>query len=78
MKVTSIILAGGKNRRLGRNKALEAIQGRSVLEHVMEQIKPIASQILIVTSENYNGTSLVQIDILASYSKGSFLCCPTF
>ena len=51
MKVTSIILAGGKNRRLGRNKALEAIQGRSVLEHVMEQIRPIASQILIVTSE---------------------------
>ncbi len=50
MKIASIVLAGGKNRRLGRNKALEAIGGKSIIERVVEQLEPLTSQILIVTS----------------------------
>ena len=50
MKVTAIILAGGKNLRLGRNKAAETIGGKSILERVIERLQPISSQILIVTS----------------------------
>ncbi|MBM2824749.1 MAG: molybdenum cofactor guanylyltransferase [Dehalococcoidales bacterium] len=50
MKVTSIILAGGKNRRLGRNKALETINGKSVIERVIERLAPLTAQLLIVTS----------------------------
>lgn len=50
MKVTSIILAGGKNLRLGRNKALEIIGGRSLIERVIERLSPLSNQILIVTS----------------------------
>ncbi len=50
MKVTSIILAGGKNLRLGRIKALETISGKSLIERVVERLRPLSSQILIVTS----------------------------
>ena len=50
MKVTSIVLAGGHNRRLGRDKALETIGGKSLIERVIERLSPLSSQLLIVTS----------------------------
>jgi len=50
MKVTSIVLAGGKNLRLGRSKALETIGGKSLIDYVFERLRPLTSQILIVTS----------------------------
>lgn len=50
MKVTSIILAGGKNLRLGRSKALETLDGKSLLERVIERLRPLTNQILIVAS----------------------------
>ncbi len=50
MEVTSIVLAGGKNLRLGRSKALEVINGRSLIERVIERLAPLASKLLIVTS----------------------------
>ena len=49
-EVTSIILAGGKNLRLGRNKAFEVIGGKTIIERVFERLEPISSQIVIVTS----------------------------
>ena len=51
MKVTSIILAGGKNLRLGRSKALETIDGKSLIDCVIERLKPLTNQILVVTSQ---------------------------
>ncbi len=50
MKIAAIVLAGGKNRRLGRSKVLEPIVGKSLIERVVERIKPLTSQIIIVTS----------------------------
>ena len=51
MKVTAIVLAGGKNRRLGRSKALESIGGMSIIVRVVERLEPLTSQILIVSSQ---------------------------
>ena len=51
MKLTSIVLAGGKSLRFGRNKALEAICGKSLIECVIQRLKPLTGQILIVTSK---------------------------
>ena len=50
MKITIIILAGGKNRRLGRSKALETIDGISFIDRTVERLKPLGDRILIVTS----------------------------
>ena len=50
MKVTAIILAGGKNLRLGRVKATETVGGQQIIERVIERLRPLASQMLIVTA----------------------------
>ncbi len=65
MNVTSIVLAGGKNTRLGRNKALETIDGKSLIENVVERLKPLTRQLLIVTSrERSNFLAIGNADIL--------------
>ncbi len=48
--MTSIILAGGRNLRLGSSKALEIIGGKSLIERVVERVKLVSNQTLIVTS----------------------------
>ena len=48
--ITSIILAGGKNLRLGRNKALEVIRGKTIIERVFKRLEPISNQVIVVTS----------------------------
>jgi molybdopterin-guanine dinucleotide biosynthesis protein A len=51
MKTTAIILCGGKNLRLGRNKALETIGGKSLIEWVMERLRPLADQTVVVRAK---------------------------
>ena len=51
MKITAIVLAGGKSLRLGRNKAMESVLGKRLIERVVDRVRPLASQLLIVTSE---------------------------
>jgi molybdopterin-guanine dinucleotide biosynthesis protein A len=50
MVMTSIVLAGGKSFRLGRNKALEEISGRCLIERVMERLSLLGNDIVVVTS----------------------------
>jgi len=68
MNVTSIILAGGKNLRLGRNKALEAINGTSLIERVISRLEPMSDRILVITSAGqtdllFPGRAEVVVDI---------------
>lgn len=71
MKVTGIILAGGKNLRLGRNKALEFLGSKSLIERVIERLQPLTDQILIVTSQeqanqlSVEGNHQILIDIFS-------------
>ena len=66
MDVTSIILAGGKNLRLGRNKALEIIEGKSILERVLDRLTPISDYIIIVTSwEQFDLPANEQVEVVA-------------
>lgn len=55
MKIAAVILAGGKNRRLGRTKALEITDGKSLIERVVERLKPLTDEILVVTSRERLG-----------------------
>lgn len=49
-KVTSIILAGGKNLRLGRNKIIENIGDITLIERVAKRLRPLTDHYIIVTS----------------------------
>ena len=73
MKVTSIILAGGKNLRLGRNKALEVFNGKSLIEHVIERVEPLSDRIMIVASrEKFKLPVSLEAEMLADlyHDKG--------
>ena len=49
--VTTIVLCGGRSRRLGRDKALEEVGGKGLIERVIERLAPLGAEIVLVTSE---------------------------
>lgn len=48
--MTAIILAGGKSSRLGRSKALQVLDGKSLIQRVIERVDALSAQIVIVTA----------------------------
>jgi len=48
--MTSIVLAGGRSLRLGRSKALQAIQGKSLIQWVVDRLAMLSTEIIIVTA----------------------------
>ncbi len=49
MKIETIILAGGKSSRMGKDKALLSIEGKSFLSHIYQQANQFSQQVYIVT-----------------------------
>jgi molybdopterin-guanine dinucleotide biosynthesis protein A len=47
-RVTAIVLAGGRSSRFGRDKLAEPIDGRPLLDHAIEAVRPHATEILVV------------------------------
>ncbi len=47
-RLSAIILVGGLSRRLGGNKASEVVGGRSLLQHVVDAVSPLAGEIVVV------------------------------
>jgi molybdenum cofactor guanylyltransferase len=50
LDVSCIVLAGGKSRRLGRNKVVEKIGDQSLLERVVSSLSVFESEIIIVAA----------------------------
>ncbi len=48
--VTGIILAGGKSRRMGQNKALLRLGNETLIGHVIHRIQPITDELLLITN----------------------------
>ncbi len=77
LTVTSIILAGGRGSRLGREKHAEVIAGKSLIGRAIGQLSLLSQEILIVISQsqakssksiNYAGAKTV-IDLYAGKSS---------
>jgi molybdopterin-guanine dinucleotide biosynthesis protein A len=45
---SAIILAGGRSVRFGRDKSVEIVAGRPLLQHVVDAVGPIAGEIVVV------------------------------
>lgn len=72
-KVTSIILAGGKNLRLGRNKAIENIGDITLIERVAKRLGTLTNQYIIITSgDKFELPGPCKAEMLADvyYGKG--------
>ena len=56
--VTGIILAGGLSRRLGRDKAVEPINGQPLIGRVMDTLSGIADELVVVVNTPQRGREL--------------------
>jgi len=48
--VSVVILAGGRSSRFGRDKLAEPIDGRPVLIHAIDAVRPMATEIIVVAA----------------------------
>ncbi len=47
-RASAVILAGGRSSRFGRDKLAEPVDGRPLLEHTIDAVRPFARQIVVV------------------------------
>lgn len=50
LKITAIILAGGKSTRMGQDKGLMLFDGKPMIEHIINTVNPIVNNIIIITN----------------------------
>ena len=51
MKRAAIVLCGGRSSRMGRAKAWLPWFGRTMVEHVVERVRPVVDEVVVVTSQ---------------------------
>src|SRR5512141_1711894 len=52
-QICGLVLAGGQGRRMGGvDKGLQSLQGRPMIEHVIERLRPQVSRVLINANQN--------------------------
>ncbi|WP_442597025.1 molybdenum cofactor guanylyltransferase [Neobacillus sp. D3-1R] len=66
---TGIILAGGNSSRMGTNKALLKIGQKTVIEKVIEEIRPITSELIVVTN-HFDEYEFLGLPLVADKRKG--------
>ncbi len=49
-QIGAIILAGGRSSRFGRDKLAEPIDGRPLLDHAIDAVRSLASEIVVVVA----------------------------
>jgi len=72
LSMTSIILAGGKSSRLGRNKSLQYIGDKSLVQWVVDRLTILSTEIIIATAhgESIPFSSAVKIKTVADIYPG--------
>jgi len=58
IRVSGVILAGGVSRRLEKNKALERIGGKTLIERVIDSLVPLTTEVLAVVARPEQATAL--------------------
>ncbi|MBN1459019.1 MAG: molybdenum cofactor guanylyltransferase [Armatimonadetes bacterium] len=63
--ISSVILAGGMSARLGTNKALQVINGRSLIQWVADCLASVSTEIIIATADDKSITCTSPVPITA-------------
>ncbi len=51
MDRTAVVLAGGFSTRFGQDKAIVKLSGKPLIRHVIDGIRPIVDEVVVVTSD---------------------------
>ncbi len=51
-KITAIILSGGKSTRMGTEKGLTKLNGKFLIEHIVDVVKKVTDEIIIVANSS--------------------------
>jgi molybdenum cofactor guanylyltransferase len=73
LKISGIVLAGGKSLRLGHDKITEKIGGTSLIEKVVNCLEPLSEEIIIVTAKERTFTELAgrpKVKVIADLFPG--------
>ena len=57
-EASGIVLAGGRSRRLGRNKALESFGGQPLILRVIDRVSQVAEDIVVVVADQAQADAL--------------------
>jgi len=68
--LTGIILSGGKNSRMGVNKAFLEIEGKRLIDNILNIYKNIFTEIIIVTNDPLSYTEFRDTIIVTDIYKG--------
>lgn len=69
MVATGIILAGGSSSRMGTNKALLKLGNQTVIEKVIEEMRPITAELIVVTN-TFEDYEFLGLPLVADLRKG--------
>ena len=68
-EISAFILSGGKSSRIGTNKALLQVEGKTLIQRLVDLLDPIFSEVVISSNEpdlyNFTGKKIIQ-DIFAA------------
>jgi molybdopterin-guanine dinucleotide biosynthesis protein A len=56
--ISGIVLAGGQSRRLGRDKAVEPLQGQPLIQRVVNRVRQVSRETVIVVADQDRGDAL--------------------
>ncbi|MCI2430516.1 molybdenum cofactor guanylyltransferase [Candidatus Acetothermia bacterium] len=60
-----ILLAGGRSRRMGQDKALLPWHGRTLIEDLVVRLKELSDDLLVITGEKIRYRDLLRVPIFA-------------
>jgi molybdopterin-guanine dinucleotide biosynthesis protein A len=68
--ITGIILAGGKSSRMGSAKEFLSVNGRRMIDNVLDVLTPLFCEILVVTNDKKRFTNLRRAEVIEDLVRG--------
>ena len=68
--VTAVVLAGGRSSRFGRDKLAEPLDGRPLLHHAIDAVRPFATEIVVVAAPD--GSPVLPAGVLVTHDAVAF------